>query len=148
MNNGISSVTRFESSITPTAGAAGTTAINGSIIDTKGAQGVLFLTRFGAITAGAATSIKLQHGDAANLSDAADVAGSNQTVADTDDGKLFVTDYRKPQKRYVRLVVSRATQNAVVATSEALAYNLTSNPPTQPADVGGLEQLVGKSGTA
>lgn len=130
--NTLSSLTRFESAVTPTAGVAGTTAINGTVIDAANAEGVLFLVRMGAITAGAVTSIKVQHGDQSNLSDAADLAGTGQTIADTQDDQIFVVDVKKPLKRYIRLVVSRATQNAVVASAEALVYGLRSVPFSQP----------------
>jgi hypothetical protein len=131
--NQLSSLTRFESAVTPTAGVAGTSAINSTVIDTSNAEGVLFLVRMGTITAGAVTSIKVQQGDASNLSDAADLAGTNQTIADTQDDQIFVVDVKKPIKRYIRLVVSRATQNAVVASAEALVYGLRSLPFSQPA---------------
>lgn len=130
--NTITSHTSIYSSVTPTAGAAGTSAISGSVIDTANAEGVVLLVRMGAIVSGAVTSIKAQHGDASNLSDAADIAGTNQTIADTDDDKIFAIEIKKPVKRYVRLYVSRATQNATVASAVALVYGLRSNPLTQP----------------
>lgn len=133
MKNQLTSHTVISSAITPTAGAAGTSAINGSVIDTANAEGVLFLVRMGAIVSGAVTSLKVQQGDASNLSDAADIAGTNQTIGDTDDEEIFVVDIKKPAKRYVRLVVSRATQNATVASAEALVYGQRYNPVTQPS---------------
>lgn len=131
--NQITSHTVISSAITPTAGAAGTSAINGSVIDTANAEGIMFLVRMGAIVSGAVTSLKVQQGDASNLSDAADIAGTSQTIGDTDDEEIFVVDIKKPTKRYVRLVVSRATQNATVASAEALVYGQRYNPVTQPA---------------
>lgn len=132
MNNSISSITRFEVGITPAAGVAAHTDINGAIIDLANALGVAFLVRFGVIVATAVTSIKVQHGDAADLSDAADIEGSAQTVAATDDGKLFVADVRNPTKRYARVVVLRATEDSTVQ-AEALVYGVRSAPITQPA---------------
>lgn len=136
------------SAITPTAGAAGTSTINGSIVDLAACAGVLFLIRFGVITAGAVTSIKVQHGADSALSDAADVLGTSQTIADTDDGNIFYVDLSRPTKRYARIVVSRATQNAVVASAENITYGVFSEPTTQPSGTAG-EVHVGKaSGTA
>lgn len=147
MNQLISS-TSIRQAITPTAGVAGTSAINSSVIDTANAEGVLFVVTFGAITSGAVTSIKVQHGDAANLSDAADVVGTSQTIADTDDDKVFYVDVRKPLKRYVRLVVSRATQNAVVASANAHVYGLRSQPVTHGTNVSGEAHAYPAAGTA
>jgi len=133
------------SAITPTAGAAGTSAINGSTIDTQGFRGVLFSVHFGAIVAGAATSIKVQHGDASDLSDAADVAGTSQTIADTDDDKVFYCDLNRVTKRYCRVVVSRATQNATCEAT-AILYDAVSKPPAQTASGEAFNNAV--SGTA
>jgi len=110
--------------------AAGTTEIDGAVIDMQGFEGVQFAVSFGTITSGAVTSIKLQHGDAANLSDAADLAGTAMTVADTDDNKMFVIDCYRPLKRYVRCVVLRATQNAVVDGISATQYSARVKPCT------------------
>lgn len=133
MNNQLSSITRFESSITPTAGAAGTTTITGSTIDSANAEGVLFLVRMGTITTGAVTSLKVQHSDTTTSGDFVDVAGTAQTIADSADDQIFAVDINKPVKRYVRVIVSRATQNAVVASANALVYGLRSLPFSQPA---------------
>jgi hypothetical protein len=138
----------ISSAITPTAGAAGQTGINGSIVDLSGTRGVLFLARMGVVTAGAVTSLKIQHGDDPALGDAADVEGSSQTIADDDDGEIFYAELSRPTKRYARLVVSRATQNSVVASAEAIVYGVHSQPTTQPAGTNG-EVHVGKiTGTA
>ncbi|MCC7365017.1 MAG: hypothetical protein IT303_11660 [Dehalococcoidia bacterium] len=110
--------------------AAGTTDIESDVIDMSGYEGVLFLVTFGAITAGAVTSIKAQQGAASNLSDAADLEGTGIAVADDDDGQTFVIDVYKPRERYVRAVVDRATQNAVVGEIYALLYGAKELPVT------------------
>lgn len=148
MNNQISSITRFDSAITPTAGAAGQTAITGSTIDSANADGVLFLVRMGAIVSGAVTSLKVQHSDTTTNGDFVDVAGTAQTIGDTDDGEIFVVDVKKPAKRYVRIVVSRATQDATVASAEALVYGLRSLPFSQPVGTNVESFGTPASGTA
>ncbi|HYV18614.1 MAG TPA: hypothetical protein VFC25_06265 [Verrucomicrobiae bacterium] len=135
MKGPIIQATKLQSAVTPTAGAAGATNINGSIIDMAGFDACLIAVHFGAIVAGALTSIKAQQGDDSGLSDAADVAGSSVTVADTDDDKVFYIDVR-PRKRYLRLVVSRATQNATVCASY-LQYDAHDEPSAQLAAVTG-----------
>jgi len=134
--------------VTPTAGAAGTDAINGTVIDTQGFRGVMFVVAMGAIVTGAATSIKVQQGTDSTVTDAADIAGTSQTIADTAGGKVFYSDIKNPAERYLRLVVSRATQNATVASAIAILYDPTDAPTTHGAGVSG-ESLVGPAeGTA
>ena len=134
--------------ISPTEGAAGSTAINGTVVDTQGFRGVLVVATMGAITTGAATSLKVQQGTDGTMSDAADLAGTSQTIADDADGKVFYADVKNPAKRYVRLVVSRATQNAVVASAVAILYDPTDAPTTHGTGVSG-EAFVGPAeGTA
>jgi hypothetical protein len=125
------------SAVTPTAGAAGTSAINGSIIDCSNFAGCLIAVHFGAIVSGAVTSIKAQVGNDPSLSDAADVTGSSVTIADTDDDKVFYIDVQRSQKQYLRLVVSRATQNATVCATYLL-YDPSVEPVAQAAAVTGV----------
>ena len=132
----LSKSAKLMTAVTPTEGAAAATDINGTIIDLAGFHGCLIAVHFGAIVSGAATSIKAQAGDDSGLSDAADVAGSSVTVADTDDDKVFYIDVHRPGKRYMRLVVLRATQNATVAAMY-LAYDARRKPVAQAAAVAG-----------
>lgn len=134
--------------ITPTAGAAGTDDINGATLDMAGFEGVLIEVTFGAITAGAATSIKAQQGAASNLSDAADLAGTAQTIADDDDGQIFYIDLYRPTERYVRVVVDRGTQNAVVASATYLQYGAHDQPVSHGATVSGELHISPAEGTA
>ena len=141
---------KISGAVSVTAGAAGATDINGSTLDMAGFDAVTMLAQFGAIVSGAATSIKAQHGDASDASDMADVEGTSQTVADTDDEKLFVINIIRPQKRYVRLVVKRATQNATVIGTY-IQYAAKELPvPSQGSVVGGTPEsfVFPASGTA
>jgi len=114
--------------ITATEGAAASTDISGAIVDLAGYNGLQAIVTFGAITSGAVTSIKMQVGDNSALSDAADVTGLSVTVADDDDGKVFVLDLVKPLKRYARVVVDRATQDAVVEQATYIRYGAKDMP--------------------
>jgi len=105
---------------TLTQGAAGVTVIKSNAIDMSDYETVLFAVPFGVITAGAATSIKVQQSVDTTDGNFADLAGSLVTVLDTNDDTTFYIEVIKPQKRYVRLYVSRATQNAVVGNIIAL----------------------------
>ncbi len=60
----------------------------------------------------------------------ADLEGTDVAIADDDDNKLAVLDVYRPQERYVRLVVNRATQNAVIDGVIALQYKGRKAPVT------------------
>ena len=112
---------------TATAGAAGTTAINGASVDLSGWDEIMILVPFGTITSGAVTSIKWQEGS--TTSPTTDVIGTGMTVADTDDDKTKCLRIIKPRSRYGRVVISRGTQNAHVGA----AYYILSGGSTLPA---------------
>ena len=126
----LSKVTKVTSAVTPTAGAAGTTDIEGTTLDMQGFDGVMAIVRMGTITSTAVTSIKMQQGAASDLSDAADLLGTAITVADDDDGQTFIIDLYKPRERYVRVYVDRGTANAVVASAEYVQYGPRNIPTT------------------
>lgn len=140
--NHLSDEVKSTIAITAANGVAATTDINGVTLDMAGFDGLYTEVAFGAITSGAVTSIKLQCGAASDLSDAADVEGTAQTVADTDDGKIFIIDVRHLPGRYARVVVDRGTQNAVVALAIYKQYAAKSLPVSQSSDIDTLEQFV------
>jgi hypothetical protein len=115
--------------------SAGTSDVTSDVVDVAGFDALRFVVGFGAITAGAATAIKLQQGAEPNLSDAADLAGSRVIVADTGDNKMAIVDAFRPQKRYLRVVTSRATQNSAVDFALCELYRADTEPVTQDATV-------------
>jgi hypothetical protein len=131
---------------TATAGAAGTTAVNGATVDMSGFEEVMVLVPFGAIVSGAATSIKWQEGS--TTSPTTDVAGTNITVADTDDDTTKVLRIIKPRSRYGRVVVSRATQNATVGAIYYVLSGGSTMPPTDDSTVVGETHVSPATGTA
>lgn len=112
------------------ASVAGTTAITSDTVDMAGYDGVCFVTATGAFTATGTATIKVQQGAAANMSDAADLAGTAQSFADTDGSKSVAVDVKSPTKRYVRLVVTRATANSVWGQIFAVQYRSRKRPVT------------------
>lgn len=108
--------------------AAGTTAINSASVDMSGYDGCMFLTTVGAIVAGGVQSIKAQQDIVSGMGAAADLAGTNITVADDDDNQVFWLDVKRPRERYLRLVVSRATQNSTWGEIYAIRYRGRSFP--------------------
>lgn len=139
--------TKISQAITVANGAAGTSAINGATLDMANFDGVLMEVMFGPIVAGAVTTIKAQQGDLADGSDMSDLLGSSQTIADDDDNKTFYIDLKKPEKRYVRLVVPRATQNATLAALYN-QYGARKMPTTHGSNVSGETHVSPIEGTA
>jgi hypothetical protein len=133
----LSKEVKVSQAITVTAGAAGVTTINGAVLDMMGWDGVLIVVTFGAIVATGVQSIKAQQDTAVGMGAAADLAGTGQAVADTDDEKTFFIDLYRPQERYVRVVVPRATANATVASAEYIQYRGAKKPSTHGANVAG-----------
>jgi len=128
--------------IVPSAGVAGVTAVNGAGLDLGiyGADRVLMVVTFGVITGLAVTSIKAQYDSVLAFSGTpTDIIGTAQTVADDSDDKTYLLDLINPPTQYVRLVVSRATQNAVISSAFYLVYSVRARPVVQPAGIAGLE---------
>jgi hypothetical protein len=123
--------------------AAGTTAVDPTAVDMQNFESVMFIVQFGTITASAVTSVKAQQSSDNGSSDAfADLEGTGQTVADTDDDLAFIIDIVNPQERYVKPYVSRGTANAVIESITAIQYGSRKMPVTQGATVGGIETHV------
>jgi len=110
------------------ASVAGQTAINSDAVDVSGYEGCMFVVNAEAITAGGAQSIKVQQDAASNMASAADLAGTSVTIADDDDNQLFYVDVKRPRERYLRLVVSRATQNSAFGPIYAILYGPRKKP--------------------
>jgi TPP-dependent trihydroxycyclohexane-1,2-dione (THcHDO) dehydratase len=110
--------------------AAGATVITPSAgIDMKGFDSCLFIAAFGAIVTGAATSVKVQQSSDDGVADGySDLTGTSVTVADDQDNKLVYVEVVRPQKRYLKMVVGRATQNSTLDDLTAIL----SGPKTIP----------------
>lgn len=117
--------------ITTAAGAAGTSDLNGASLDMANFDGVVATVAFGPISGGAVTSVKAQQ--SADGSTWADLAGTSQAVADDADNTTVYLSIHKPAKRYVRIVVGRATQNATVGGATYLQYGARTLPVPQDA---------------
>lgn len=112
--------------------AAGTTAVNGAVVDMSGFEGVRFIVAFGTITDGT-PSITAQQGQLLDGSDMADLAGTAVAEAITDDNKLAIVEVYRPRERYVRLVVTRGgVTGAVLDGAIAELYGARVHPV--PAD--------------
>lgn len=120
--------------VTPADGAAAQTAITSAAVDTKGYSGVRFLVVVGPVVSGAVTSFKLQQSDDDGASDGySDLLGTSQTIADDADNTHFYSDVYRPGKRYMKIVITRGTQNATIGGVIAELYDADTLPVTQTA---------------
>lgn len=134
-----------------TAVAAGQTSIQSDAVDMAGFEGVMFIISMGAITGGAATSVKAQQSATAALGGSeTDLEGTSQTIADTEDNTVKIIDIYRPTKRYVNVQVLRATQDSVINSIIAIQYDAAKKPVTHDATtVSGTETFVSPAeGTA
>lgn len=140
-----------ETILCKTAVAAGSSDVtDATVVDTANCEGVRFIFSFGAITGSAVTSVGVA-GKASNSPTPGtdDLAGSKITVADTDDDKIFIVDVYRPQQRYLRPFVKRATQNAVVNCIVAERYGVRKSPVSAHSTVAGQELHISPAvGTA
>lgn len=115
--------------------AAGATAITPSAgIDTAGFDAVTFIAMFGAIVTSAVTSVKVQQSDDDGVSDGySDLEGSSVSVADDDDNQIVAVEIIRPQKRYLKMIVSRATANATLDGIVAILHSGNVSPTTHDA---------------
>jgi len=129
--------------------AAGQTNQNGGVIDMANYEGVVFIAALGTLAPGAVTGMKAQQGNQANLSDAADLAGTAVSIADAEDNELLVLDIYRPAERYVRAVVTRGTADATIDGVIAIQYGPRVLPVTQDATVAAIATHVSPAeGTA
>lgn len=108
--------------------ASGSADRNGVTLDMQGYEGVLIIVKFATIATGAVTHIKAQQGAASNLSDAADLAGTRQDVADDDDNQIFQIDIFRPAERYVRLVIDKDASNTTAESAIYIQYGAHKAP--------------------
>ena len=138
--------TKVIQATTATAGAAGTTAVNGATVDMSGWDEIMILVPFGTIVSGAVTSIKWQEGS--TTSPTTDVLGTNMTVLDTEDDTTKCLRIIKPRNRYGRVVVTRGTQNATVGAIFYLLQGGSTLPATDDTTVTQETHVSPAAGTA
>src|SRR5262245_13258165 len=118
---------------------AGTSVITPSAgVDTEGYGTCLFVVAIGAVTAGAATSIEVHQCDTSGGSYAA-LAGTNVAIADDGDNKLYYVEVCRPQEKFLKCIVNRATQNAVLDGIIAILGQPTKRPISNHTSLGGGE---------
>jgi hypothetical protein len=114
--------------------AAANSDRNSEVIDTKGYGGCCILVTHATIASGSVMNIYLTSSDAVTdentLSSGANVATSNQVVADTDDDTVKYFDFI-PEKRYYQMVFDKDASNSAAESAVAILYNAKDRPVTQ-----------------
>lgn len=115
--------------------AAGVTAINGTGIDMQDFDSVKFTCYLGALTATQVTGLKAQgSNDNGSVDPYADITGAAVGPAlDADSNKELILEVNRPQKRWIRCVVTRGTANAVIDAVGATQSGAKKIPVTQDA---------------
>ncbi len=129
---------------------AGTSVQTSSTVDCQGCEKVRFIAAFGVISASAVTNIEVHESDAASSGFTALAGSKSATLTPTtDNNKCLEVEIVKPLKRYLRLIVNRATGNAVIDGAVAIKTMLRNAPPALDATVAGREVHVSPiAGTA
>lgn len=108
--------------------ASGTADRNGITIDTAGYEAAKIVVHVHSVAAGATTSVKVQQGAASNMSDAADLEGTSISIADDDDGQVFIIGLIRPRERYIRVVVDKDASNATAESATVELYGRRVRP--------------------
>lgn len=125
--------------LSPVATPADNTAQVGQIIDHQGAESVTYVILTGAIPDADATfTVLLEHGDAANLSDAAAVSDDELLGTEAlagfqfdDDNECRKLGYRG-NKRYSRLTITPANNLSATLLAAACVLGMTRTPTVNP----------------
>ena len=121
------------------AAVAATTAIDSSILDMTGYEGVMFIALTGDVTATSDLTLTVKGNTANHLTVPAPVTQKATTLftagASDADSKALMVDVYKPALRYVFANLTRATANAVIGGIIAIQYNAKTKPTSQDASV-------------
>lgn len=107
MTNPLSDGVKITEGIATT--GAGTSTINGTVIDMEGYEGVLFIIKFG--TAASDNQIKAQQDTAVGMGTAADLLGTLVAVGASDE--IVALDLYKPREQFVRMLGLRGTSTTI-----------------------------------
>lgn len=121
------------------AAVAATTAIDSSILDMQGYEGVMFIALTGDVTATSDLTLTIKGNTANHLTVPTPITQKATTLFTADatsaDSKALVVDLYKPALRYVFANLTRATANAVIGGIIAIQYQAGNKPTTNDASV-------------
>lgn len=113
--------------------ASGTGDRTGAALDMSGYQEVDIVVSVGAVEAAGTNSIKAQSDDNSAFGSAQDIAGTAQTIADDDDGQVFIIHIANPPERYVRVYVDKDTSHACAESVIYVQHKPDKRPQTNDA---------------
>lgn len=130
--------------------AAGTTTITPSAgVDMQGFNSAMFLVLLGALTDTTVPSIKIQQSDDDGVADGySDLEGTAFAVTDADDNKVIAVEIIRPTKRYLKLILARATANAVLDGILCILGNAIGPLPITQTTLGNEVHVTPAEGTA
>lgn len=109
-------------------------AVNGAGVDTSGWEDVTYHINIGAITGAGTLAAVIQEDTASNFGTAANVANAALVnVTNTTPNNVMILGIIRPTKRYVRLVVTQATNTVVAGVTCVRSRRTGLLPPTQSA---------------
>lgn len=113
--------------------AAGVTDVtNITAIDMTGYKTLTLMVSAAAITTGAVTKVKMQQSTDDGSADAySDLEGSSVTIADSSDNTMTILEIVNPQKKWLKPVITRLTQNAAFEGVFAIQTGAKVLPVTQ-----------------
>ena len=121
------------------AAAAAQTAIDSSILDMQGYEGVMFIALTGDVDNTSALTLTVKGNSANHLTVPTPITQKATTLFTADatsaDSKALVVDLYKPALRYVFANLTRATANAVIGGIIAIQYKAGVKPTTNDASV-------------
>lgn len=123
---------------------AATSDVETDILDMQGFDSVMFVAALGDVTSGSVLELEVQQNSANSSSGMAEIAttGQNTAGASDFDKKLLIGDVVRPKGRYVRAVLKRGTQNAVVDGIFAIQYGARDLPITQGSTVADIAEAI------
>ena len=139
------------SKVIPYTSANNTGTTTSTAVDCAGAEGVLFIVDLGTVSTGGLATCKLQQSsDDASTDAYSDIEGSELVnIGDASTIKQMLIEVINPQKRYIKLLITRSVGNVVIDGAIAATFGHKAEAVTQGATVDGSLQLVAPAeGTA
>lgn len=131
------------------AAAAAQTAINSSVLDMTGYEGVMFVALTGDVTSGSVLSLLAKGNTANSTSSPTPITQATATYtalsASDSDSKALIVDVFRPSLRYMFASLTRTTQDAVIGGIVAIQYSAKNKPTSQDASVIASAFAVGVS---
>lgn len=118
------------------AAAAAQTAVDSSILDMSGFDGVMFIALLGTVTDGSVLTLTPKQNTTNSTSGAAAISGAatSPVTAAANSNAALLADIQRPQQQFVYVTLTRTAQNAALDGIIAIQYEARKKPTTQ--DVG------------